>query len=70
MTMALSICIEMPSGMSSTPRTHWKDKALTDESILELLGIYTKQMKQWLDFEAYIVLFEDNHEISREHIKT
>lgn len=62
---SLSVHIEMPSGATSVPQ-----RVDSTEAALKLAAAYTRQMKEWPDFEAWIVLEEDNKEISREHIRT
>jgi hypothetical protein len=47
-----------------------KGPIFTPDTILAHAAAYAKIMKTWPDFEAWIVLFEDEREISREHIQT
>ena len=61
----LKVIIEMPSGATSIPHS-----CIDDGAALKLMASWTNQMKVWSRFEAWLVLFEDNKEISREHIKT
>jgi len=46
------------------------DKKFDDDSAAHEIKVMATEMKQWPDFEARIVLFEDDVEISSEHIKT
>jgi hypothetical protein len=47
-----------------------KGPEFTPASVLVHAAAYTKIMKSWPNFEAWIVLFEDGIEITRQHIKT
>jgi len=47
-----------------------KGPEFTPDTILVHAAAYAKIMKSWPNFEAWIVLFEDGLETSRQHIKT
>ena len=40
------------------------------DTILLHAAAYAKEMRRWTDFEAWIILYEDGLETSRQHIKT
>ena len=58
----------LPNGMRT--RLVMSDKKFDDDSAAHEIKVMATEMKQWPDFEARIVLFEDDVEISSEHIKT
>jgi hypothetical protein len=60
-----AVQILMPSNMSSRPR-----ECLDSETALKLFASFVGQMKVWKEFEAYVLLLEDEKEISRDHVKT
>lgn len=42
----------------------------TQDTIMKHAASLIRQMKAWSDFEAWVILFEEDVEMSREHIKT
>jgi hypothetical protein len=60
----LAVSIEVVSGAVSKPRN-----CSTDEEALRLIADFVRQMKEWPGYEAWVLLFEDGKEISREHVK-
>jgi hypothetical protein len=55
----------MPSGMQSKPH-----ECIDEDDVIRVATAFTKQMKTWSAFEAWLVISEDEKEISKEHIKT
>jgi hypothetical protein len=45
-------------------------RKLDDDNAAQEVKLMATEMKQWPNFEARITLFEDDVEISNEHVKT
>jgi hypothetical protein len=60
-----AIAILMPSGMMSRPH-----ECADEEETLKLATLFASQMKGWRNFEAWLVLLENDKEISRDHIRS
>ena len=61
----VAVSILMPSCMMSQPH-----ECADSEEATKLAISWASQMKSWKGFEAWLLLIEDNKEISREHIRT
>jgi hypothetical protein len=60
-----AVAILMPSGMISRPH-----ECKTEEEAIAVAISFKSQMQGWHDFEAWLLLLEDDKEISRDHIST